>query len=265
MSIRPFYNRAEHYFRADHKRFDYPSCAPHATQVWSDYIGSLDALVTYPSDILQNLKKRVNEHVIDILPSHELDLNSVVWDPPLFSILVRSFDLKKHEQEPSGAALQGIVFGFLRADNPHLQMEVDKVRTGSRRLQRVGDIDGWDGGRLAVSAEVKQCVLSGDIQQEFTVFSESVSRRSAIGIVVALGFDDNVREQFNSLGLLAVDLDAILQVLSLWDTVKQRIAITSLFYYVRHIEKNSTLINRVESFVSEATKAWRTTHSGITA
>lgn len=32
LSIRPFYNAAERYFRADKKRFDYPSCAPHATQ-----------------------------------------------------------------------------------------------------------------------------------------------------------------------------------------------------------------------------------------
>jgi len=46
-----------------------------------------------------------------------------------------------------------MVFGFLRADNPHLQIEIDKVRTGSKRLQRVGDIDGWEGARLAISAE----------------------------------------------------------------------------------------------------------------
>src|SRR5438876_12079425 len=31
ISLRPFYNRAESYFRAEKKRFDYPSCAPHAT------------------------------------------------------------------------------------------------------------------------------------------------------------------------------------------------------------------------------------------
>jgi hypothetical protein len=30
--LRPFYNEAERYFRAEKKRFDYPSCAPHATQ-----------------------------------------------------------------------------------------------------------------------------------------------------------------------------------------------------------------------------------------
>ena len=31
--LRPFYNAIERYFRAENKRFDYPSCAPHATRV----------------------------------------------------------------------------------------------------------------------------------------------------------------------------------------------------------------------------------------
>ena len=32
VSLRPFYNEAERYFRAEQKRFDYPSCAPHASR-----------------------------------------------------------------------------------------------------------------------------------------------------------------------------------------------------------------------------------------
>lgn len=255
-SIRPHYNRAENYFRNEHKRFDYPSCAPHATQAWSDYIQWLDALISCPSQVRMSIREKVIQHVLATLPSHELDLASVIIDPPLFSILVGEFDLKRHKNEPSGAALQGIVFGFLRADNPHLQMEVDKVRTGSRRLQRIGDVDGWDGGRLAVTAEVKQYVLSGSVAQDFTVFADSASKRGAIGIVFAIGFGDGVRAQLESLGLQALDLDDIQRVLALWDTIKQRIAITSLFYYIRHVEKNSALINRVEEFVNSATEVW---------
>lgn len=255
-SIRPYYNRAENYFRNEHKRFDYPSCAPHATQAWSDYIQWLDALISYPSEVRIRTREMVMQHVLATLPSHELDLSSVMFDPPLFSILVEQFDLTRHKNEPSGAALQGIVFGFLRADNPHLQMEVDKVRTGSRRLQRIGDVDGWDGGRLAVTAEVKQYVLTGMVAQDFTVFADSASKQGAIGIVFAVGFGDGVRAQLESLGLQTLDLNDIQRVLALWDTIKQRIAITSLFYYIRHVEKNSALINRVEKFVNAATERW---------
>lgn len=260
-SIRPYYNRVENCFRNEYKRFDYPSCAPHATQAWSDYIEWLDALIAYPSEVRIKIKERVVQHVLATLPSHELDLSSVAFDPPLFSILVGEFDLKRHKNEPSGAALQGIVFGFLRADNPHLQMEVDKVRTGSRRLQRIGDVDGWDGGRLAVTAEVKQYVLSGMVTQDFTVFAHSASKRGAIGIVFAISFGDGVRAQLESLGLQALDLEDVQRALALWDTIKQRIAITSLFYYIRHVEKNSALIKRVEEFVDAATETWQSKYS----
>lgn len=87
------------------------------------------------------------------LKSHAFDPSSVKIKPSLFQLLLEEFDLTAQKGEPTGAAFQGMVFGFLRADNPHLQIEIDKVRTGSKRLQRVGDIDGWEGARLAISAE----------------------------------------------------------------------------------------------------------------
>lgn len=53
LSLRGFYNEAERFFRAEHKRFDYPSAAPHATQAWPDYVGWIDALVTYDAASLR--------------------------------------------------------------------------------------------------------------------------------------------------------------------------------------------------------------------
>jgi len=163
LSLRPFYNAAERFFRAEHKRFDYPSCAPHATQAWADYRPWLDALATFGAADLGQLRGRVAQYVLDTLQSQAFDPLSVRTEPPLLRLLLEGFDMTAHKGEPTGAALQGLVFGFLRADNPHLQMEIDKVRTGSRRLQRVGDIDGWEGARLAISAEVKQ--LRAKLQQ----------------------------------------------------------------------------------------------------
>src|SRR4051812_47010279 len=45
LSLRGFYNTAERFYRAEHKRFDYPSAAPHATQAWAYYEHRLNALV----------------------------------------------------------------------------------------------------------------------------------------------------------------------------------------------------------------------------
>lgn len=257
LSIRPFYNNAERYFRAEQKRFDYPSCAPHATQAWTDYTHWLDALVTFQAGELDTLRERVCRFVLNELESHEFDPSSVSTEPPLFRLLLEDFDLSRHTNEPTGAAFQGVVFGFLRADNPHLQIEIDKVRTGSKRLQRVGDVDGWEGGRLAISAEVKQYVVSLDAVTDLQAFANAVGRRGALGVIAALGFDSGVRDQLDAFGILSLDRADMLRTVALWDPLKQRTALASLIYYARHVEKNSALATRIDTFVAQAVREWK--------
>ena len=262
LSIRPFYNSAERYFRAEQKRFDYPSCAPHATQAWADYTHWLDALVTYSAAELEDLRGRVCRFVLDTLESHEFDPASVKTEPPLFRLLLEGFDLARHKGEPTGAAFQGVVFGFLRADNPHLQIEIGSVRTGSKRLQRVGDVDAWEGGRLAVSAEVKQYEISLDGVADLEAFANETGRRGALGLVVALGFEQGVRERLAGLGVQALDRGDLLRAVALWDPLKQRTAVASFVYYVTHVEKNSALGNRLGGFLDEAASGWDVSREG---
>lgn len=249
LSLRPFYNEAERLFRAEHKRFDYPSCAPHATQAWSDYEEWLDALASFDEAQLQDLRDRVEAHVLEQLPSHAFDPSTVAVEPPLFRLLLEQFDLSAQRGEPTGAAFQGIVFGFLRADNPHLQVEIDKVRTGSKRLQRVGDIDCWEGARLAISAEVKHFALKPDDVPDLAGFANETGRRGALGLVVTSGFHENARDALVRLGVKALDMDDLLRVVELWDPLKQRTAVASLVYYARHVEKNASLAARIEAFL----------------
>lgn len=255
-SLRPFYNAIERYFRAEHKRFDYPSCAPHATQAWTDYVPWLNALVTFSPKQLGQLRERVCQYVLENLKSQEFDPAAVKHDPPLFRLLLENFNMTSRKGEPSGAAFQGIVFGFLRADNPHLQIEIDKVRTGSKRLQRVGDVDGWEGARLAISAEVKQFILKAGDVADLEAFANETGRRGALGIVVALGFEDGVRQQIEALGITQLDTDDLIRIVELWDPLKQRTAVASLLYYARHVEKNASLSGRVESFLKDASAEW---------
>ncbi len=253
-SLRPYYNAIERFFRADHKRFDYPSCAPHATQAWTDYRHWLDALVTYSEKELNDLRKRVCDYVLSKLKSQEFDPSTVKVDPPLFRILVEEFDFSAQKREPTGAAFQGLAFGLIRADNPHLQVEIDKVRTGSKRLQRVGDIDAWEGSRLAVSAEVKYYSLTIRDVADLEAFANEVGRRGALGLVVAVDFDHEAREKLIELGLKPLNIDDILDIVELWDPVKQRTAVSSFVYYVKHIEKNAALAERVDSFLEQVTR-----------
>lgn len=254
-SLRPFYNKIERFFRSDCKRFDYPSCAPHATQAWADYIPWLNALATYSTEELLGIRERVVDYVLATLVSQEFDPSSVTVEPPLFRLLLEGFDMTARKGEPTGAAFQGIVFGFLRADNPHLQIEIDKVRTGSKRLQRVGDIDGWEGGRLAISAEVKQYEIGPDDVPDLEAFSNEVGRRGALGLVAALRFREGARALLRGRGVKALDLEDLLRIVELWDPLKQRVAISSLVYYAQHVEKNSVLAGRLGVFLENAAVA----------
>ncbi len=255
-SLRPYYNAIEMYYRATHKRFDYPSAAPHATQAWQDYIHWLNALVTFTVDELLDLRVMTNEFVLNSLPSQEFDPLSIDLDPPLFKLLLEDFDMIAVKGEPTGAAFQGIVFGFLRADNPHLQIEIDKVRTGSKRLQRVGDVDGWEGGRLAISAEVKQYTISDQGVSQLQAFGNETGRRGALGIVAALAFEDTARSEIEAIGLVPIDRAGLLNIVELWDPVKQRVAVSSFVYYTKHVEKNSNLITRLDTFLAQASENW---------
>lgn len=254
LSLRPFYNGAERFFRAEHKRFDYPSCAPHATQAWADYRHWLDALATYDAEQLAWLRASVVDFVLDALKSQAFDPSSVQIDPPLFQMLLEDFELTAQAGEPTGAAFQGVMFGFLRADNPHLQIEIDKVRTGSKRLQRVGDIDGWDGARLAISAEVKQFEIKPNDVPDLEAFANATGQRGTLGIVAALGFKEDSRGQIEGMGLRPIDTDELLRIVELWDPLKQRTAAASLVYYARHVEKNSSLADRIDRFLLGAAK-----------
>lgn len=264
LSIRPFYNSVEQFFRADKKRFDYPSCAPHATQAWSDYQHWLDSLIRLSTSELEFLRTAICEFVLEKLESHEFDPSSIITEPPLFKMLLEDFDLAKHPGEKTGAALQGIVFGFLRADDPYLQIEVEKVRTGSKRLQRVGDIDGWEGARLAMSTEVKQYRISANDLVNLASFSNETTRRAALGIVAALEFDDGVRERIKEMRLHPLDIADMIRTVSLWHPLKQRAAMSALIYFVRHVEKSSKLATRIEAFITDSTESWHQSNLGNT-
>jgi len=165
--------------------------------------------------------------------------------------------------QPTGAAYQGIVFGFVRADNPHLQVEIDKVRTGSKRLQRVGDIDCWEGSRLAISAEVKQLTLKTDAVPDLEAFGNATGKRGSLGMVVALAFDEGARDEIEALGLKALDRNDLLRIVELWDPLKQRTAVQSLVYYAQHVEKK-LIPYRPAQGISETGRAGRR-ESGDTA
>lgn len=249
-TIRPAYERYHHLYVTEKHRLDYPRSAPYATGKWADYRHWLNDLVTMSKDDLEWIAQTTVAFVLDELKDQSFDPSSVKAEPPIFKWLLDEFDFNDRARgEPTGAAFQAMVFGYLRADSPHLQVEARKARAGSARTKGIGDIDAWEGDRLVISAEVKHFVVGEGHLGEFTHFAAAITERAALGMIIAEDFVDGVREQIEALGVHPLSLKDLLRVVSLWDPVKQRAALNAFQWVVVHKEQNSGLIDRVQEFL----------------
>ncbi len=251
-TIRPAYERYHHLYVTENHRLDYPRSGPYATGKWGDYRRWLDALVQMSKDDLEWIAQASVAFVLDELKDQSFDPSTVRTDPPIFKWLLSDFDFSARAKgEPTGAAFQAMVFGYIRADAPHLQVEARKARAGSARTKGIGDIDAWEGDRLVISAEVKHFVVGEGNLGDFTHFAASIAERAALGLLIAQDFQEGVREQIEALGLHPLSLENLLQIVSLWDPLKQRAALNAFQWVVVHKEQNSGLIDRVQQFLTD--------------
>ena len=254
-SIRKYYDQVQQEIRAQHHRLDYPSAAPHATQAWVDYTDWIGALVQMPLSQIEKLRADILAFVLAQLPSHEIDSSTLAKDPPVYFEILRKFDFNAQRGEPTGAAFQGVVFAYLRADAPHLQVEVRKVRTGSMRVGGIGDIDAWDGDRLVLTAEAKHTKFTAHDVDEIASFISGVVRNRATGLVVAEQFEAEAKKALKKAGITPLLRSDLASAVSLWDPLKQRIAARSFLYYASHVEQNASLSNRIREFVAKLADA----------
>lgn len=250
LSIRPFYEKFVRWIRIENRRLDYPKAAPHATQAWVDYVHWLECLIGLSEADMLALEERTKAFVLAELPEHVRNSSAQRREPLLFSRFLDEFDFSHKPRETSGAAYQGTVFGYVRADAAHLQVETASVRTGGKREKRVGDIDALNGASLVIAAEVKQSVVGAADVPEFEELATQVSNEGALGLVVALDFASGARECLTQMGLHPVSRKDLSERVKLWDALKQRVAVDALIYYVTRIEHNTPLRDRVNAFFS---------------
>lgn len=251
-TIRPAYEKYHHIYIVENHRLDYPRSQPYATGKWSDYRRWLDALVGMSEADLRHIAEKTVEFVLAELKDQSFDPSSVRVEPPIFKWLLERFDFGARARgEPTGAAFQAMVFGYIRADAPHLQVEARKARAGSARTMGIGDIDAWEGENLVISAEVKHFVVAAGNIGDFTHFASNIGERAALGLVVGQDFQDGCRAQIEALGLIPLSLSDLVRIVSLWDPLKQRAALNAFQWVVVHKEQNSGLIDRVRAFLLE--------------
>ena len=250
-TIRPFYNKIHNFYLFKEKRIGYPRSEPYATGKWADYRRWLDALVTFSKSEIEEVRRRAVDHMLSVLVKREFDPSKVVVDPPVFLMLLEQFPWDKRAKgEPTGAAFQAMVFAYIRADAPHLQVETRKVRTGSAKLKGVGDVDAWEGQKLTISVEVKHHVFRSDDLEHCDPFVEEVRQRGALGMIVAWDFASNVADEVQSAGLVPLTIADLVKSVRLWDPVKQRAAMNAFEWAVVQKEQSPGLIERYEAFMA---------------
>ena len=62
-------------------------------------------------------------------------------------------------------------------------------------------------------------------------------------------------DKVEALGVRALDTGDLHGIVELWDPMKQRIAVASMTYYAKQIEKGSSLASRLDAFLESAAKA----------
>ena len=102
---------------------------------------------------------------------------------------------------------------------------------------------------------MKQFILKASNVSDLENFANETGKRGALGLVVALGFEEGVQEEIEALGVKALDRDDLLRIVELWDPLKQRTAAQSRVYYAQHVEKNSFLSARGMTFLDKAQEA----------
>ena len=99
-------------------------------------------------------------------------------------------------------------------------------------------------------------ILPADMLPDLEGFANAANVRGALGIIAALDFADGVRTGLEEMGMIPLSLDNMLNFVELWDPVKQRTAVSSLIFYVKHIEKNGPLGDRLDIFLDKIQTEW---------
>lgn len=247
--LRPLYNAAQHVIVHELRRYDYPNMPGHATQAWRQHQDLLDGLFA----MTPGERRAVLDETWAVVTALHHFVRRTIADatPRPFAVTLEEFP-NTQRGEPAGAVLQGLAFAYYRADSPNVTIETGKVGAGSRRVGRVGDVDGWAGPELVLSIEVKDEDLADPDDDTLDAFIANLAEwPDATAIVVARGATDEVVEGLGSHNVSVLTRERMLDAVARWDLYKQRLAAREFHYYLARVQRTSALTLRFEAFVDD--------------
>jgi len=248
--IRPVQNEVRDLFIYDLRRTNFPSSPGHHTGNWQDYGHLMERAFRLSRAGRFEACLRLFELGLEELEEKRFELRDPTFGRP-FTAIVRDYP-RSHPEENGGLSFQAMAYGYVEAAYPHLSLRASKVRTGSSRQNRYGDIDGFRGPDLMLSVEVKDLPIDGgNVRSELGTTIQLSESTTAIPIAVCRTVSPEARETLQSEGVAVMDDDELIAELGRWDYHKQNLAVQGMLHYLANIEENPDAVQRLLYFLKD--------------
>jgi hypothetical protein len=230
-------------------RSGYPSAYVYSTGQWHKYKDILVNCFRLSEGGRHKLCERLIELGLKMFPVNEF-FGRKIKKIRTFEEIIKTYP-RSNPNENGGLVFQGIANGFIAADRPHLSIISDKVRTGSARQKRFGDIDCYYGLDLELSVEVKDLFINDEnYAKELLGFVNKVAANNALGLAFVREMDGDTRKTLRESGIVVLTIEDLLEIVSTWDWQKQNNATHALLHHISHVEQNILATQRLLEFIS---------------
>lgn len=247
-AIRPVQNAVIDLFREELKRTNFPSSPGHHTGEWERYTNLLQMAFQLSRDGRYIAAQRLFDYGLEKLERKDITKREPPFPAP-FAAVLRDF-ARSHPDEEGGLTYQAWSYGYTTEMWPHLSLEASKVRTGSSRQNRYGDIDGYQGPDLMVSVEVKDRPIDGaNVDSELGSMMELSENATTIVVAICRSVTDSAAEKLEASDVKVLTDENLAEQLELWDYHKQNRALQGMVHYVTNIEEDPGALQRLLRFV----------------
>jgi hypothetical protein len=246
--IRSVQNEVRDLFIYDLRRTNFPSSPGHHTGNWRDYSDLLEQAFRLSRPGRFEAAVRLFELGLKELEEKRLEARDPPFPTP-FSAVIRDYE-RSHPGENGGLAFQAIAYGYTKTEWSHLSFRASKVRTGSSRQNRYGDIDGFLGPDLMLSVEVKDLrVDESNVDGELGTTIQLSEDTTAVPVAMCREVSNGAREYLQSRGVEVLDDNDLLTELRRWDYHKQNRAVQATLHYLANVEEDPDAVQRFLQFI----------------
>jgi len=255
--IRPVHNEVIDLFRDQLGRTNFPSSPGHHTGEWDRYDDLLEQSFRLSRRGRYEAAERLFEYGLENLQTKSFARREPPFQRP-FRQIIENYE-RSHPEEQGGSAYQALAYGYVKTQWPHLSLRASKVRTGSSRQHRYGDIDGYLGPDLMISVEVKDLRIdSSNLQSQLGTMIQVAENTTAVAIAICRHVSDEAQSVLEESGVRVLDDDDLSARVETWDYHKQNRAVQGMIHFFAHIEENPIGTQRLLSFLQDVDPENRT-------